>query len=130
MGEILEISCGGCGYREEFRLGRGLLYEEIPDVLVAMEIPGKAMQEEIFTLREKSGIRQTARRSLAVCRRCGRIVSRFVLEIRWGKRVYRTRHRCTHCNKYLEYLEPQEALGLPCPRCGGSLHSRSTGSWD
>ena len=151
MGEMIEVFCQGCNYREGFSLGVGMDYFSVESVL---ELVHPANRKEIKgIIHNHEVLEKESCHSLFHCVKCHALYERFHVKIVYKtnngeKRTYETHHICSKCHTELTPVDSREEFDeedtrseseilipfvelLPCPQCTKkSLAIQNTGYWD
>lgn len=151
MGEMVQIFCKDCNYREGFSLGVGMVYHSLENVLD--EAPPASRREIKDILRNHTIISQDFWHRLYHCGKCNALYERFYVKIDYKthngeQRIYETHHFCSKCHTELRPVNTEEELDeedyrgeheilapfieqLPCPKCTkNSLAIENMGYWD
>jgi hypothetical protein len=149
MGEMVEIFCKDCDYKEGFSLGVGMDYSSLENVL---ELVPPASRKEIKSIiHDYEDWEGGGEHALLHCGKCNALYERFRVRIvyetinGWQK-TYETHHSCSKCHSALtpvntseddeDYRSEHEILApfiaeLPCPKCANkSLSIENRGYWD
>ena len=151
MGEMIEIFCKECKYREGFSLGVGMDYFSVESVL---ELVHPANRKEIKgIIHNHEVLEKESCHTLFHCVKCNALYERFHVKIDYKthngeQRTYETHHFCSRDHSGLvpvntseefdeeDYRGEHEILApfiaeLPCPKCTKkSLVIQNTGYWD
>ena len=150
MGEMIQIFCKECKYREGFSLGVGMLYHTLENVLD--EVPPSSRKEIKGIIRDHEVLEEEGCHTLFHCVKCNALYERFHVKIDYKtdngeKRTYETDHFCSKDHSGLvpvntseenedDYRGDHEMLApfieqLPCPKCAKkSLVIQNSGYWD
>ena len=153
MGEMIQIFCKDCKYREGFSLGVGMLYHSLENVLD--EVPPTNRKEIKSIIHNNEVLEEGGCHTLFRCIKCNALYERFHVKIEYKtnngeKRMYETHHFCSTCHSELvpvntseedeedeeDYRGDHEILApfvaqLQCPKCAKKfLAIENMGYWD
>jgi hypothetical protein len=151
MGEMIDIFCKDCNYREGFSLGVGMLYHSLENVLD--EVPPANRKEIKSIIHNNEVLEEGGCHTLFRCIKCNALYERFHVRIVYKthngeERKYEIHHWCSKDHSELvpvntseefdeeDYRGDHEILApfieqLPCPKCAKkSLVIQNSGFWD
>lgn len=129
MGEFLQSHCPKCDDYEDFKIGVGMRYETLGDVLFCMKGKAKLIASEIvFSVLPHEA---EFAHQLLTCPKCDTLHSRFYLKVEYGNRKkYETTFRCGKCQTTL-IKTTKPIVAHKCKKCGNySLEEDLAGIWD
>ena len=131
MGQILEVSCPKCKYKETINQGQGIRFNKLESVLNLFD--------------EKSGeiIKRTAKGNESIwsvyietgeCSNCKRIVETAVFTAKFNNgKSLGVKSKCS-CGTEVRLISSEEALSgqkkIKCPKCSTDMEIKVVGSWD
>jgi len=117
MGTAYEIRCGKCGYKDLFRLGVGMMYFSLQNVLDNLHY---TKRDEIRKLLDTYSIEnEYYAHELFVCPKCNRLFERFFVQFNYDQnKTFKTEYRCTKCKSKLKRISIDQLNDYPCHICG------------
>ncbi len=120
MGTGIRISCQHCDYEKQFRLGVGMNYSCLENVMDCLHNPKK---KEIKNILKNHVVMSTHfEHFLFRCRKCNQLFERFDVKIMYKRgdelETYKTVYNCPKCKHQLRRVRKyQTAEKFPCPEC-------------
>ena len=131
MGQIIEIKCSKCGYRESANIGQGIRYKRLENVVNLFDEQTKDKINKTVTAGNSIW---SAYREIGECRKCKRIVGTTVFTVtdEQGKKTALV-SKCS-CGNELRIIDSEKVLigqqNVKCSKCGGNLEAKEIGRWD
>ena len=132
MGSGITITCTNCDYAKDFRLGIGMMYFLLENVISFVH--HKKRQEIQRILNEEKVVDCDYAHTVYTCKKCGEFYERFYVKIFYGieRKVCRLSFNCSKCKTKLKRLRNPHLLEtFPCPKCKSkNLRSLPHVLWD
>ena len=132
MGQIVEVKCTKCGYKESLKLGAGMLYNK-PDVVLGLF--DDASKEEIKkTLSDNKTAMWYAYKELGRCISCKKLSEIAVFKLSKTDGDSKTIVSRCKCQKEAELIDSDNAIEghikVKCPICNEEMEVKVIGNWD
>jgi len=129
MGHGISITCSNCGSTESFRLGVGMMYSSLENVIFL--VAPAARKKVLKVLAEHDVEEVSYEHALYACPRCNTLHNRFHYRIVYDDdKVFEPRFRCGDCRGRLEQAE-KDISQYSCRQCGSrSLTEEHQVLWD
>ena len=129
MGIGITALCQNCGYERDFKLGVGMAYSSLENVIYL--VPKGRRERVLDILRNHKVIQRISWHRLFQCQSCNRLYGKFYVRIEYDdNKVYELKFNCSKCKTELQVVDAVEILenmedeldeeGLknyPCPKC-------------
>ena len=129
MGHGIGVLCSSCGNIESFRLGVGMMYSSLENVIFL--VAPAARKKVLRVLSEHDVEEVDYEHALYACARCNTLHNRFYYRIVYDTRqVLEPRFWCGDCRGKLEPAE-KDVSHYSCRQCGSrSLTEEHSMMWD
>ena len=118
MGVGITVTCGTCSEAKYFRLGIGMAYYDLREVISAVHY---TKRDAILKLLDEYEVSETEyEHRLFHCQKCHGLYERFYVRILYdSSELYESLFKCSKCKQVLSSVDDLETIrDIPCSKCG------------
>ena len=118
MGVGIIVTCGTCSEAKSFRLGIGMAYYDLREVIGAVHY---TKRDAILKLLDEHDVSETEyEHRLFHCQKCHGLYERFYVRILYdSSEIYDSIFKCSKCKRVLIPVNDLEKIRtIPCSKCG------------
>ncbi|MBQ8790503.1 MAG: hypothetical protein IJZ51_04245 [Ruminiclostridium sp.] len=126
MGQIVRVSCEGCGKSEELHIGGGMMDCDFDSIISGMSDQQKDNLREAMHLGAKDF---SINRHPCQCQSCGSFYTGSKVSFFLDGEKKAVWSRCPSCTSFKRRLLNKEGT-TPCSECGEKVNVQMLGFWD